>query len=137
MDGMVMKIGLVALGGGSGALARWGLSAAVQRGAERWAAVSTPVGTLAANALGCLLIGLALSWLTHRAHWHAHLVPLLVVGFLGSFTTFSTYAFEAVQHARASDWLTVALHILAHNGVGLVLVVAGLRIGEWLARGGV
>ena len=129
-NGLAMKVLLVAVGGGMGALCRWGLSSGVQRAAERWAAVQAPVGTFAANGVGCLLIGVAIVWLGRRANLRDELMLLFVTGFLGAFTTFSSYAFEVVQHGRGGAWVSAALHVLGHNLVGVAMVVVGM----WLAE---
>lgn len=116
---------LVALGGALGASARYG----VGRLALRLGFVDVPVGTWAVNLAGCFLIGLALPWL---AHGHARLYALAVVGFLGAFTTFSTYSLETLLLVENGRPGLAAFNALGPVAAGLVLAALGLRLGRWL-----
>lgn len=117
----------VGLGGGLGALARYGLA----RGAERLApAASLPLGTLAANVVGCFVIGVLGVRLSPAAHPQAF--ALLVTGFLGGFTTFSAFGFEHVALVQRGATGAALLHAAAH-------VVGGLGaawLGQAVARAG-
>ena len=120
----------VALGGALGALARYGTALVVTRqlGAEsHWA-------TAAANLLGCAAIGAAVAWLDQREVGSAELRLLLVVGFLGAFTTFSTYALEALRLMDASRVGAALLALVLQPALGLLLVL-GTRslVASWLA----
>ena len=114
------------LGAGLGALLRWGLSQWLNSPMP-----GLPWGTLAANLLGGLLIGLALHILSPQVlpSWdarHLQLMRLLLVtGFLGGLTTFSTYSAEVVSLIEQQRWLTAlgwaAVHLvgsLALTGLG-------------------
>ena len=91
---VVLSYLFVALGGALGAMARYGLQVWLQRG------VDFPWGTLAANLLGCLLLGIGAQLVASSAWFNdAGIIPdqyrlLFAVGFCGSFTTFSTYILE-------------------------------------------
>lgn len=108
-----MKLLAIAIGGGLGALARYGLSGLVQgRGA------AFPWGTLAVNAIGCFLIGAVFERLSADAR------AFVVVGVLGGFTTFSAFGHETVELLRGGQ-TTLALLNAAGNvvlGVGAVLL---------------
>jgi fluoride exporter len=108
----------IAVGGGIGALARWATSiAATATLGAQW-----PVGTLVANLAGCLLLGWLKPWSASGASlW---LVAGLGVGFCGAYTTFSTFAVEAVALARASGPRAAAAYVALSvvGGVGCVLV---------------
>lgn len=111
----------VALGGALGALGRFALGVfALQRlGAVLW-------GTLAANLLGCLALG-AVAGYAQRQEWDQHAAPrlLLAVGFLGAFTTFSTFSLEVWDlWRRGSPWLALA-YLGASIGLGLLCVLLG------------
>ena len=113
----------VAAGGAAGAVARYGLGVAVTDWAPR-----LPLGTWGVNALGCLLIGMALPLVaTDRARL------LAVVGFLGSFTTFSTFAADtlALWSAGRPGWAVV--NAVGSVVVGLVCTGLGLVLGRTLA----
>lgn len=114
----------VALGGALGATARYGLGLA----AVRAFGISYPAGTWAVNLVGCFLIGLALPMV---AADRTKLV--LIVGFLGSFTTFSTFSAETFALWEAGRpgvaLLNVALSVVA----GLALTAVGFALGRTFA----
>ena len=83
----------VAAGGAIGALGRYGLYNAVHAGLGR----GFPYGTLAVNVLGSLLIGFLYVWLFDRLNMGSHWRAFLLVGFLGSFTTFSAFSIETLN----------------------------------------
>jgi len=122
-------LGVIAVGGALGSLARYGLERAVPHddpAAFAWA-------TFVTNVLGCLLIGL-LMWFVLEV-WGArrYARPFLGIGFLGGFTTFSTYAVEAQGMARADAWGTAAVYVVASVVLGLLAVRAGFWLGRLLA----
>jgi len=122
---MVIQVLLVAAGGAAGAAVRWLLAAAVQR----WAGDGWPVGVLAVNVLGCFLLGLLWPLAEHRdppAPWR---LPVLV-GFLGAFTTFSTFAKEAVELGSARGVGPALLHVGLHNVFGLAAFGVGWALGR-------
>ncbi|MFI4860155.1 MAG: fluoride efflux transporter FluC [Phycisphaerales bacterium JB063] len=120
----------IAIAGAVGTLARYGLSTLIDRRFEH-----NFYGTLAANALGCLLFGLVLAWVLARVSTDAnHPVRLiLLTGFMGAFTTFSTYAYLSHDLIGRQQWGAALGHILAHNVLGIGLFVAGLALGSKLA----
>ena len=119
----MLKILAVMTGGSIGAVCRYLLFLATQRLA--WA--SFPIGTLAANLLGSFLIGLLWSFfegsrLTNEARL------LIFTGFLGGFTTFSTFARETTQLFKVGEWKTALAYMGISNILGIVLVLAGYYI---------
>jgi CrcB protein len=78
------------------------------------------------NISGSLAIGLLLTLLTDRLTLDPAWRLLLVVGFLGGYTTFSTYTFEAVALVTEGEWLPALGYVLGSNGVGLVAVYLGM-----------
>lgn len=118
---------LVALGGALGAVARYGVGLA----GTRWVEQGVPVGTWLANALGCLVIGLALPLVA------ADRTRLfLVVGILGSFTTFSTFSADTVVLWEAGRPGLAVANAVGSVVVGLVFVALGLAAGRHLAASG-
>jgi CrcB protein len=120
----MMKLALIALGGGGGAAARWLLAGAVQR----WSDSTFPLGTLAVNLLGCLLIGIlgAIFAGPHLVREEYRLA--LLVGLLGGFTTFSTFGWETFELINDGSWLRAAMNILLSNALGLAAVGLGYRL---------
>ena len=121
-----MSAFLVFLGGGLGALSRWGLSAGLEKLTNRTALHQFPLGTLACNLLGCFLIGCVLGHFAQKTPlWVA---PLLITGFFGGFTTFSTFGRDTVSAIQDGLTLIAILNILLSVIFGLLAVWAGLRL---------
>ena len=119
-----MNIVAVALGGACGAVARWSLSRAISSRIPS----TYPLGTLAANLIGCFLFGVVFAWLSKRADLRPDVSLFLLTGFMGSFTTFSTYTFESLNLWRTNGaWWSLG-NILLHNGLGIALLMAGLWV---------
>ncbi|HSM75859.1 MAG TPA: fluoride efflux transporter CrcB [Desulfobacterales bacterium] len=118
------KIALVMLGGGLGAVCRYllGLAAAGLVGAR------FPLGTLAANMTGCLLIGMAVALSARSRFFPTPARLFLVTGFLGGLTTFSTYALETVIVSGSTGGFMAAANLALNNLGGLLLVLAGMGL---------
>ncbi len=84
-----------------------------------------PVGTLAVNAIGCLLFGAVWAMAEHRNLLTSEVRVVVLVGFLGAFTTFSTFGFETAQMIRESQHGLAVLNVFAQNGVGIACVFLG------------
>ena len=123
-----MNLILIFLGGGLGALSRYSLSAGVQTLAENTRIQRFPIGILSCNLLGCFLIGLAFGFVASRGNQHpAWLHPLTVTGFLGGFTTFSSFALDS--HKLFSTSPALALLNIAASVIGsLIAVWLGFKI---------
>ncbi len=117
----------VGVGGFLGAVMRYGVGLCLP--SERFG-----VGTLAVNALGCLVIGGIVGWVELRGELEAHTRGLLVVGVLGSFTTFSAFGNEVVELAREGRSLAAGGVVAAHLALGLAAVVAGRALATWALR---
>jgi CrcB protein len=122
------KLAFLAAVGAVGTLARYGLGAVVQN----WHQSSFPWGTLAVNALGCFLFGIVWSVGEERMLISGETRAILLVGFMGAFTTFSTFAFETGQMLRDSQWLLATGNVAAHNVLGIALWMLGTVVGRWL-----
>lgn len=121
-----MKWILLFLAGGLGTWCRYGLSTAVQR----HAGLNFPWGTFAVNLLGCFLFGLLWSLFENRVEVSREIRAVVLVGFLGGFTTFSSFAFEAAGLLRDGAWLPALGHVLGQNVLGVLLVFLGLLAGR-------
>ena len=116
---MIQNILLVALGGAVGSVCRYLVSTLNS--------TSRPWGTLAVNILGSLTIGLLVG-LANKGSLSAATKLLLVTGFCGGFTTFSTFANESFGMMKAGDVMLAALYIGASVTVGVLAVWAGLKL---------
>ncbi|SFL60284.1 fluoride efflux transporter CrcB [Geodermatophilus ruber] len=114
---------LVALGGAAGALARWGIAAALPHSPAGW-----PWATLLVNLTGCLLLGALTAVLAARSPEPAWVRPLLGVGVLGGYTTYSTFAVEVVDLTAAGAVLLAAGYVLVSAVGGVLAVVAGTML---------
>ena len=114
-----------ALGGAVGALGRWALAEAVPHSPAAW-----PWSTLLVNLAGCLLIGVLLAVLLARFPRSPWLRPLLAVGVLGGFTTFSTFAVDVVAMTREDRAPLAVAYVLASVLGGVLAVVVGLAMGR-------
>lgn len=115
-------LALIALGGMAGALARYGFSRFVQLSSGD----VFPWGTLAVNLSGCLAIGMVYE-LFDRAVIPSDLRSLVTIGFLGAYTTFSTYSLETINLLRDGELRMLLSNIVINNGLGLMLVVVGMH----------
>ncbi|MDY6941741.1 MAG: fluoride efflux transporter CrcB [Pseudomonadota bacterium] len=116
----------IAAGGALGALARYWMSVWVQR----VAGTDFPLGTLSVNVVGSLILGFLYSWSLTRADSAPLVRSLLMVGFLGSFTTFSTFSVETLNLLTAGAFGKSLANIVL--SVSIALVAAS--IGAWFGR---
>jgi CrcB protein len=116
-----MILFLIALGGAVGSLLRYVIGGMVQR----TSASGFPVGTLFVNVAGCLLIGVFVRFLLNM-QTSAELRALLVVGFCGGFTTFSTFSFETVGLIEGGEYARAATYIVASVALCLAATFAGM-----------
>jgi CrcB protein len=115
----------VFIGGGLGSAARYGLS--------KWLTnpeVTIPYGTLVANVLGSLFIGVILGYSLKSDILSQQTTLLLATGFCGGFTTFSTFAYENQTFLKNGDFLNFGVYTLGSFALALIAVFAGL----WMAR---
>ena len=122
------KLLLLCVAGAAGTLARYFLAGIVQR----LHPYDFPWGTLAVNAIGCLLFGLVWSLADGRHIITPATRAIILVGFMGAFTTFSTFAFETSQLLERGELLSAGGNMLLSNVVCIVLVFAGIAIGRAL-----
>ena len=89
-----------------------------------------PYGTLAINIVGSFIVGFFVIWTTERVLVDPRWRLLVVVGFCGSFTTFSSYAFETMAYFEQGQWGLMMANILSNN----LLCLGGALAGMALAR---
>lgn len=117
---------IIGIGGFLGAIARYAVSAWI---GQRWGR-SFPLGTFAINVSGSFLIGLLMALFTERFMVNPQWRLFLAVGFLGAYTTFSTFEYETGSLLRDGEWLVAALNI----GLSVVAGFAALKIGEIISK---
>lgn len=119
-----MNLFYIFIGGGLGAVSRFALSSGVQALAEQTRLHRIPVGILACNLLGSLLIGVVFGLIASRSDGHpAWLHPFAVTGFLGAFTTFSTFALDTQKLFSSSPILAI---------INIAVSVLGCLAAVWL-----
>lgn len=117
----------IALGAVVGACARYLVSMLVARHSPS----VFPYGTLLINISGSLVLGFFLVFSTERVLLDPRWRMLVAIGFCGSYTTFSSYAFESFALMEQGQWLAMGVNVLASN----VLCLAAILAGAALARG--
>jgi CrcB protein len=119
----------VFLGGGAGSLLRY----LVEGWVHAAAGASFPWGTFAVNASGCFAIGALATWLGERSAATPELRSFLLIGVLGGYTTFSTFALETMRLLESAEWLRAGGNVLGSVGAGLAGVTAGVLLARWLS----
>ncbi len=113
---------LVGLGGFAGSILRFAVNTLAQK---IWPHPFFPYGTLTVNIAGCLLIGLLGGLFETRQMVPAELRLLLIAGFLGGFTTFSSFGYELFSLARAGQFIPALIHAVLHLTLGFSAVWLG------------
>lgn len=110
------------LGGGVGSIARYMISTYTQK---LWTINSFPLGTFAVNIMGCLIIGFLTSYFIKVDHY---LKYLLITGFCGGFTTFSTFSIENYSLWQNQDYITLFSYVILSVVVGFGAVLLGMKL---------
>ncbi len=123
---MLQRVLLIAFAGSLGTLARYGLSEIFQKARIH----GLPVGTLLVNVLGCFLFGLVWTLADERLLISRDTRVIVLGGFMGAFTTFSTFVFETGGFMRESEWLLATGNVILQIGVGVAFFFAGVMAGR-------
>lgn len=123
---MYRNILLIAVAGACGTLARYWLSGAVYRifGSD------LPWGTWAVNILGSMLFGFVWVICEERYLISTQTRMIILTGFMGAFTTFSTYVFESSQMVIDGEWLRLAGNLAGQNIIGFAALFLGIFLGR-------
>jgi len=122
----LQKYVLIALGGGLGSVLRYWVGSTV--GGRL--GVRFPFGTLVVNLTACLVIGFALTWFGERAEISPAWRYLFAVGFIGAYSTFSTYEWETLSTLRSGAFALASLYAVGSMVIGLAAVWCGAALAE-------
>lgn len=118
----------IALAGAVGSVARFFVAGWAQNlGGGRF-----PWGTLTVNLIGCLLFGLVFALIEDRTAISERVRHIVLIGFMGAFTTFSTFGFETTVLVRDQQWVLAVTNVLAQNVGGILCVVIGFALARLL-----
>ena len=123
LDFVIVSIGAIV-----GANARWIIS----RYAAKLLGPVFPYGTLIINISGSLIVAFFITWTTERVLADPRWRLLIVVGFCGAFTTFSSYVFETMAYFEQGQWALLVANVLSNNLLCLGAVLAGIALARVL-----
>jgi fluoride exporter len=123
---MIQKLTLLALAGSLGTLARYGLAGFI----HRIGGTQFPWGTVTVNITGCFAVGLLWALFENRWPVSGETRIVVLVGFMGAFTTFSTLILETSELLRSAEWMYAAANVTLQNGLGFVALFAGAALGR-------
>jgi CrcB protein len=122
----LQKYLLIAAGGALGSIARYWVGTAVS---DRMG-IRFPYGTLLVNITACIIIGFSLTYFGRRADLNPAWRYLIPVGFIGSYSTFSSYEWETLDSMRSGAFFMATLYALGSVVLGLVAVWCGSRLAD-------
>jgi|SRR5208283_545707 len=122
----MMNIIIIGIGGFIGSITRYGMAFWI---GQRWGR-SFPLGTFVINVSGSFVIGLLMTLFTERLLVNPQWRLLLVVGFLGAYTTFSTFEYETGTLVRDGEWLIAGMNVVFSVMAGFI----ALKLGAMLAK---
>lgn len=125
----MIKYLMVAIGGAAGAAARFWLGGYV---AERMG-TKFPYGTFLINCSGSFIVGLMVTLLAERTHWSPNLRYLIPIGFVGAYTTFSTFEYETLRALQDGQVVAATLNVVLSVGIGFLSVWLGVVAGKAVA----
>ena len=124
----MQKYLLIAIGGALGSIARYWVGSTIgSRMGFRF-----PYGTLIVNLTACLVIGFTLTYMGKRADLNPAWRFLIPIGFIGAYSTFSTYEWETLETLRSGAFLLAGLYAAGSLVLGLAATWCGAALAEWI-----
>jgi len=124
----LQKYLLIAVGGALGSIARYWVGSAI---ANRMG-TKFPYGTFVINVTACVIIGFSLSFMARRANLNPGWRFLIPIGFIGAYSTFSTYEWETLSTLRSGAFLLAALYAVGSLVLGLAATWCGTALADLL-----
>jgi fluoride exporter len=122
----LQKYFFIALGGALGSVARY----VVNAGVSNRLGIRFPYGTLVVNISACLIIGMSLEILNRHANVNPSLRYLIPIGFIGAYSTFSTFEWEIFSNLNSGAFWIAILYLTASIVFGLIAVALGAALGR-------
>jgi CrcB protein len=124
----VLEVLFVALGGAIGSAARYLVGGWF---AARFGA-AFPYGTFVVNVTGSFIVGLFLAYAQERVSLSPYWRLFFAVGFVGGYTTFSTFEYESIRLLQDGEMLLAAVYLIGSVVTGGVAAIAGIALGSWI-----
>ncbi|MBL6991276.1 MAG: fluoride efflux transporter CrcB [Bacteriovoracaceae bacterium] len=125
-----MNFFIIGIGGFCGAISRFYLSKTINNMFQN----DFPLGTLLINIIGCLLLGALMSYVVNHQLSKHGLTIFLTVGFLASFTTFSSFAYETLQLLQTSQLRLAVLNVVFNLTIGLLATTLGFFLINYIYK---
>ncbi len=124
----MQKYLLIGIGGGLGSIARYWVSSTL--GSRL--GIRFPYGTFAVNITACLVLGFTLTWFSERVEVNPAWRYMIPVGFIGAYSTFSTYEWESLEMMRSGAFAMASLYAVGSIVLGLAATWCGVALAEAL-----
>lgn len=126
-----MNLFYIFLGGGLGAVARYLVNVYTTESLIKYTNIVFPYGTLIANIIGSLLIGIAFGIFRENITSNKSLELFVIVGLLGGFTTFSAFSLEIYNMLNAGEYLTSLIYIFSSLLIAILFTYLGIKISSF------
>jgi CrcB protein len=126
----MLKIVMIACGGGLGALCRYGMSGFIMNISKG----DFPLGTLLVNIIGSFMIGVCWELFSQFVNISNEFKAFIIIGFLGAFTTFSTFSLDTAMLYKNGEYKSAIFNILLNNIICVVFVLLGAFLCLYISR---